>query len=93
MYLVIKEKGKKSNISSRTLYKMLYSRLSLIRFSGGKIIHSNYREIRIIESRSNPNYRLKLAKNRITKRNWKGQKVTKIISGVSVISFLLFELL
>ena len=46
-----------------------YSRLSLIRFSRGKIIHSNYREIRIIESRSNSNYRLKLAKNRITEGN------------------------
>ena len=49
--------------------KSIYSRLSLIRFSGGKIIYSNYREIRIIESRCNSNYRLKLAKNRITEGN------------------------
>ena len=36
-----------------------YSRLSLIRFSRGKIIYLNEREIGIIESRSNSNYWLK----------------------------------
>ena len=45
-----------------------YSRLSLIRFSRGKIIYLNEREIGIIESRSNSNYWLKLPKNRITER-------------------------
>ena len=40
---------------------IIYSRLSLIRISKGKIIYSNYREIRIKESCSNSNYGLKVA--------------------------------